>query len=458
MAGVGFELRKMMERESLSGLVRAYGYAALVASGPWIISILTIAAVNTLLHRYFADTEIQLFTGTITHVFAFSLILVGPFGLVLTRYAADRFSDKTQEEIFPSFMAALTMVAAIAGLLGLIFFGFMVGGSLLYQISAASLFVYVSCIFITANYLTALLDYRDVVVNFFIGYLVSGLAAYYGAKMFGIDAAVFGFAMGQLLLFVLLFRSMKRELGYVIHPSWKVLSYFKRFPSLMLVGLLYNLGIWIDKLIFWWFSGQHIQVRGAMWAAPDYDVGIYLSLLSIVPGMAVFFLNIETRFSEVFHNFFKLLDRGGTLERIGAARDELALALRDGFVALIKVQGVVTIALVAASLILSGISIGNMHIDALQLGIFRVALFGAFLLVIFLSLLTVLFYFDDRRGALLCTAVFVISNATLSFALSGSEKWFGFGFVVASGLAMVIAGRRVNQRLADLEYQVFCGG
>lgn len=454
MAGIGFEIRKMLGEESYSGLVRAYAYSAMVASGPWIISILTIVVLNYFLHQSFATAEIALFTSTITHVFAFSLILVGPFGLVLTRFAADRFSDKKPEEIFPSFMAALTLVAAVAAIVGVVFFGFGVGGTLIYQISAAALMVYVCCIFITANYLTALLDYRDVVTNFLIGYAVSGLAALLFASWLGMSAALFGFASGQLLLLVLLFRSLKSELGHKVIPSWNVLGYFRRFPSLMLVGLLYNLGIWIDKLIFWWFSEQHVQVRGWMYAAPEYDVGIYLSLLSIVPGMAVFFLNVETGFAERFSAFFQTVERGGTLERIGQARREISIVLRRGMLSLIKVQGVVTIFLaVFAGQILSALNVGSM-----QMGIFRVTLFGAFLLVLFLSLLTVLFYFDDRRGALLCTSVFVVANATLSLALSGNEKWFGVGFVVAAGLAMVIAGRRVNGRLDDLEYQVFCRG
>ncbi len=453
MAGVGFEIRKMLDRGSYAGLFKAYGYSAMLASGPWIISILTIVLLNFLLHRQFEEDQIHIFTSTVTHVFAFSLILVGPFGLVLTRFAADRFSEDKPEEIFPSYLAALTVVAALAAVFGLVFFGFGVGGSLLYQVSATALMVYVCCIFVTANYLTALLDYRGVVVSFLIGYGVSAVAAHYLSVWLGLPAAVFGFALGQLVLFVLLFRSLKRELGFKVQPSWKVLSYFRRFPSLLLVGLLYNLGIWIDKLIFWWFSSENVQVRGWMHAAPEYDVGIYLSLLSIVPGMAVFFLNIETNFAEKFKAYFSLLDHGGTLERIGAARHEIALVLRDGFAALLKTQGMVTIFLaVFASQIL-----GAFGISELQIGIFRVTLFGALLLVMFLSLLTVLFYFDDRRGALLCTSVFVLANGLLSLALSGNEKWFGFGFVAASGLAMVIAGRRVNQRLADLEYQVFCG-
>ena len=81
-----------------------------------------------------------------------------------------------------------------------------------------------------------------------------------------------------------------------VSTRWDVLGYFKKYPSLALIGLLYNLGIWGDKLMFWWVAENREQISGALYAAPQYDVAIYLSLLSIVPGMAVFFLKLETEF------------------------------------------------------------------------------------------------------------------------------------------------------------------
>jgi uncharacterized membrane protein len=452
MAGIGFELRKMLSKDSYSSLLRAYGYSAIIGSGPWIISIVSIVIVSYLLAGAFGSKEVQLFTASITHVYAFSLILVGPLQLVLTRFAADQLSARRPEAIFPSFLAALTVAGAVGGVGGLLFFGFGTDASIVYQLSAAGLMVYVCCIFIASNYLTALLDYRQVVSAFFIGYVLSGLLAYVLGITWGMQAAMFGFTAGHAVLFLLLFRALKNGLGSDNRPSWEVISYFKRFPSLLFCGLMYNLGIWVDKLLFWWFSDQHEQVNGLIFSARHYDVGIYLSLLSIVPGMAVFFLKIETDFAERFQSFFGLVEKGGTLDQLVEKRDEIARSLGRGFLNLFAVQGIVTAFLVVFADHIPAI----MSISAIQLGIFRVTLFGAFLLVIFLSLLTILFYFDDRKGALWCTSAFVVANIVGSWAtLQANEAWYGFGFVIAAGLAMVIAGWRVNSRLARLEYHVF---
>ncbi|TAN73700.1 MAG: hypothetical protein EPN14_09695, partial [Gallionella sp.] len=40
MAGIGFELRKLLKKQSYSGLLQAYVYAGIISSGPWILSII----------------------------------------------------------------------------------------------------------------------------------------------------------------------------------------------------------------------------------------------------------------------------------------------------------------------------------------------------------------------------------------------------------------------------------
>ena len=35
MAGIGFELRKLLRQDTLLGMIRAYAYAGVIGSGPW---------------------------------------------------------------------------------------------------------------------------------------------------------------------------------------------------------------------------------------------------------------------------------------------------------------------------------------------------------------------------------------------------------------------------------------
>ncbi len=456
MAGIGFELRKISQSGSLESIFRAYAFSGIISSGPWIISILSLVVLTRFLHGFIAKETIQLFSATVTHCYAFSLILVGPQQLVLTRHAADKFFAKEHDSIFPSCFGAMTLTAFLALIVGGGFFLYLVEGSMLYRISSVALMVMVSCIFIISNYLTALRDYKSVVWSFGIGYLVSCLLAWISAKVYGPESIVLGFATGHGILLALLLRCLHREFGAGGHSktsgAWDFMHYFVRFPMLALCGFFYNLGIWADKLMFWWFAQDREQISGHLYAAPIYDTAIYLSLLSIVPGMAVFFLKLETEFADRYQAFFDAIQNGGSLSEIRQAKYNVVTTLSQGLVQLFKVQLFTTVFLVAfARQIAEAFGIG-----ATQAGIFQVTLFGAFLLVCFLSMLTALFYFDDQKGALLASAAFALTNAGLGFlTLKINEAWYGFGFVVAASLGMIIVANRLNHRVAHLEEMAF---
>jgi polysaccharide biosynthesis protein PelG len=459
MAGIGIELRRIAKHESIEGILRAYTYAGIISSGPWIISMLSLIVLTILLRPIMAEASLDLFNASVTHAYAFSLILVGPLQLVLTRHASDRFFAKSRESIFPSCYGALALTMGLALAVGGTFFFLLVPGPLLYQISATALLVCVSCIFIVANYLSALRDYKTVVASFAIGYGASGVLAWACAKWLGPESTILGFAAGHAVLFVLLMMSLHREYGQVGKSegsAWDFLSYFKRFPALMFTGFFYSVGIWADKLMFWWFSDKHQQLvpGGALFVAPQYDAAVYLSFLSIVPGMAVFFLKLETTFAERYQTFFRVIEERGSLHDIQIAKERVIDSLREGLIQLFKVQGVVTVFLVAFARPVAELA----GIGSIQTGIFQITLFGAFLLVCFLSMLTILFYFDDQRGALIACMVFAVANAGLSIpTIFLKEAWYGYGFVVAAGVALLIVANRMNRRVERMEEMVFHG-
>ena len=452
MAGIGFQLRRLTAPRTFTGTLSAYASATAISAGPWIISIIALMVLTWLLHKSFPGDQIRLFTASVTHVYAFALILTGPLQIVLTRYTADCISLKQEERIFPSFKGGVALAAILSALLGGVFFFRFVHATPMFSVFAAGLLVYVSCIFVASVYLSALRKYYGIVFAFAAGYGSGVLAAWQLALRYGVNGAMAGLLLGHLVLFVFLTICIRAELKTSSGSAFAYMKSFLKFPDLMLCGLYYNVGIWIDKFLFWWLSQSNVRVSGALHAAPDYDLAIYLSLLSIAPGMAVFILQVETDFSEKFHQYFGTVNSGGTLASVVAAKHRLILSLRDGFNRLLKVQGVATALLVIYANELTA----WFNVSFIQIGIFRITLFGTFLLVMFLAMLTVLFYFNDRRGALLCAFVFLVANGLLSAAtVVQNEAWYGFGFVVAAGLALFIAAARVNHRLDHLEYHTF---
>ncbi len=452
MAGIGFQLTKLMQKRTLAGGLHAYGFAALIGSGPWVLSMVTLAALGLVLHRAGAARELDLFFVAVTHVFAFSLVVTGPLQLLLSRYTADAVFSKQDEKVFPSLLGSLALTLAVNAPLGFGFFVGFVPAPPLFQFAASGVLMAVSAIWVAAIYVTAVKDYTAVVRCFALGYAVSFIAAWLLSRSLGIAGTMTGFLIGQLVLLLTMLRVIYREYGTHAPPSFAFLHYFKKHTDLALCGLIYNLGIWIDKPLHWWLSPHGFPVSGALWASPLYDQAVFLSFLSIAPGMAVFLLTLETTFAGHYSEFFRLVIERGTLREIVHTKELMADALRDSLARLLKFQGAFTLALVlSADRLLASLGLG-----AVQTLVFQVTLIGVCLLVLFLALLTVLFYLNKTRDALLCCAVFAAVNLALTVAsLLADERWYGLGFTAAAAAGTIVAGVLANRALQRLEYETF---
>ena len=81
---------------------------------------------------------------------------------------------------------------------------------------------------------------------------------------------------------------------------------------------------------------------------------------------------------------------------------------------------------------------------------------GVCLLVVFLALLTVLFYLDRIRDALLVCGIFAVTNAlTTTAGLLAGERWYGTGFTAAAAVGVVVGGVLAGRALSRLEYETF---
>ncbi len=452
MAGIGFRLTKLMQRRTLAGGMQAYAYAALIGSGPWVLSMVTLALLGVVLARTGNAKELDVFFVAVTHICAFSLVATGPLQLLLSRYAADCVYSKQEEKIFPSLLGGLGLVLLGNGIVGYIFFVGFVPAPPAFQLAATGVLMVISAIWIGAVYITAVRDYGAVLRCFALGYAVSFVAGWMLTILAGVAGTMIGFLIGQIVLLLAIVRVIYREFGIVGAPSFAFLAYFKRHRALAGCGLVYNLGIWIDKPLHWWLSPHSYQVAGALYSSPLYDQAVFLSFLSVAPGMAVFLLTLETTFAGRYTEFFRLVVEKGTLGEILRTKAEMVDAIRDGLGRLVKFQGAVTLALiVGAERLLQSLGLG-----AVQTLVFQVTLLGVCLLVLFLALLTVLFYLDRLRAALACCGAFAAVNLIVTIAgLMADERWYGMGFTAAAAAATVLAGGFVNHAMRRLEYETF---
>jgi len=459
MAGIGFELRELLRRDSLWGLVRAYAYAGLISSGPWVLSILGVMGIGVLSVGPVAAIEVRQFLVSVTYLMAASLILTGALQLTFTRFIADRLFDKEERSVLPNLLGALTLAIGAAGLLGSLVFAPLpeavswarLGGSVVYRLLLVATLATLSGCWITVVLLSGLKEYRRVMGSFLAGYFVSFVAAL-ALRPFGLSGLLGGFLAGQILLLFLML-----ALVVARYPSDRLVSFDfldrrRAYLSLSATGLLYNVGIWIDKLIFWFTPSTSEPVLGPLRASIIYDLPIFLAYLSILPGMAVFLVRVETDFAEEYHRFFDAVRGGETLGEIRRRRDRLTLAVRRGISEIIKIQGItVLVLLLAGPRLLDYVGISRLHLQ-----LFSIDLVGVAMQVLMLAVFNVLFYLDERRAVLSLSALFVTINVALTIASQAAgPAFYGYGFALSTTVTS-IAGLLVTSRKLDrLEMHTF---
>ena len=453
MAGIGFRLQGLMRSRTYAGVFRAYLYAALISSGPLVLSITSLSLLG-LAVAAFQGPDLTLFFSSVTFIYSTSMILTGPMQLVLVRCVADAEFAGHRERVWPLLTRFMGVVVPVQIAFSAACFMLFTTTGLLFQLSCVFLSVQVGMMWLLSGLLTALKYYNRVVGSFVIGYAASLALGWAFFRWVGPDWLMAGFALGHFILILMLLICIRRETPDAEGQEGvrSVTDALRAYKLIALCGLAYNVGIWADKFLFWWFGDGRIQINGFLFAMPLNDHAVYLGFLSIIPGMAVFLLKFETEFSSHYAGFFGDVVAKAPLEALERRRVGMVDSLRAEVLDLVKYQGTFTLVL----LVLADRIMPPLGLGALQTGVFQVVLLGSFLLLLFLTFLTVLFYLDERRSALLCCAVFAATNILVTAAsIHFGEQWYGVGFVAAAMAGLVLSSWLAEKHMETLLFDTF---
>jgi uncharacterized membrane protein len=452
MAGIGFELRKLLQRDSYAGLLKAYAYAGVISSGPWVLSIIGILLVGMIAAGSVADREVTRFQVMVTWLILCSLVLTGPIQLSFTRWVADRLFERRRDLIVPNFLGALLLVLAGGGTLGLLAAALLFPGqgNLLRVLIGSGLAV-LGGIWLTTIFLSGMKQYGAIVLLFLLGYGVTVLASL-GLRRFGLEGLLGGFVLGQFVLLAGMLMMVLRTLPTERMIAFAFLRRGAMYGTLVWVGVLYNLGVWADKLVFWLSPEVSQPIIGPLRASIIYDLPAFLAYLAIIPGMAVFLVRIETDFVEYYERFFDAVREGGSLDQIRHLRDEMVFTIRQGLYEILKIQGITTVlVMVLAPRVLDWIGISHLYLPLLYLDVV-----AASLQVVLLGLLNIFFYLDRRRVVLGLTVLLLVLNTGLSWlTLQLGAAYYGYGVALAMMITVFVAMLALESRLHRLEYETF---
>jgi polysaccharide biosynthesis protein PelG len=457
MAGIGFELRKLSGKETLSSVVAAGGHAAVIAAGPWLFTIISLGIISLSVERWVGLQALTSFRAIIIYAFATSLVFTAPVTMVATRLVADALWSKNiacvRTLLFAAF--ALALVAVSIGVIALVAY-FRLPSDLAVALAACTAIV--ALIWVALGFCGAVRDYASVTRSFALGLVVAVVATMLAA-MAGAGAAgmVLGFASGLTITFLGLtmriLATFPEPVTDLMGGIRMMLNGLVSYRSLALGAAAGAMAVWIDKWVFW-FSGVGESVNGGLVHAPLYDGAMFIASLVIIPSLASFVSKLETDFFERYQRYYGSIKSHGTIQQIEAARVDLAAHTLDTLVLITIAQvGMCAVLIMTAPMV-----IGALNLQFRQIAILRYGALGAVFHFVFIAATSFLLFFDRRWLYLGLQCLFLTLNLVLAIAtVMLGQEYYGVGYFLACLISSVLAYILVTSTFQHLNFLTFIG-
>jgi len=259
-----------------------------------------------------------------------------------------------------------------------------------------------------------------------------------------------GFCSGQFLIIVLLYRITTFNLEKKQYWRKEYFVYLKKYYIIALIGLFFNVGIWVDKFLYWnHFEESH--GTSFFFTYNYYDVPYFLSFFSIIPAMAYFLILTETNFYRAYSSFIKdILSQ--PLLLIKQRKNDMITTLKEGMLGMLRLQSITTLLLIVFAeqlLIFLGYR-------GVSIWLFRVLLLGAFFHVLNMNINIIFLYYEMRTRALYLTILFAALNCIFTYiSIQLGIQYFGFGFLLAGILTTAISWPLLMYSMKRIDFYIF---
>lgn len=451
MAGIGFVIRKLAQRGDLTGIFMGHFYAAVISSGPWLFTILCLGLLVLIGNQFMLAAELSVFRIIIIYNFSFSLVLAAPVFMIATRFLSDLIYSQNVSQASALLLGTLTILYGLQAPLIISFYIFYADLSPWVRIAAVTNYFLITGIWLVTVFMSALKEYASISLTYALGMLAALLFSVLLAPDFSIAGMLLGFNLGLAIIFFYLIARVLSEYPGEPRYSFAFLRYFRSHWQIALSGFIYNLAIWVDKWIMWFAPEREVNQSGLI-SYPNYDGAMFLAYLTIVPAIALFTISVETRFFQRYLRFYQDIQNHVNYDHIEKNHQRLWDDVMASGMYILVLQLTIAIGVILmAPLIFDWLKISYM-----QLGIFRLGVFGAAFHAFTMFLMIILSYFDARMNVLFIALVFFLGNSI--FTWTGRElghAWYGWGYAMASIVSFALAYMLVVRHIKNLPYQTF---
>lgn len=451
MAGIGFALKKLSERDDYTGVISAYAYSSIISTGPWLLTILSLSLI-VIFTRHFAGWEIiQNFRSIVIYNFSFSLVFTAPVYMVSTRFFADKIFQQ-DVTIAPSLL--LGCIILINFILFPVAFAFYAIYSTMTEgaiFCAIVNFLLISGIWVTMVFLTTLKNFRAISIMFFIGVILAAVASAVGAYYYDLTGMLLGFNIGLTFIYFSFLSQIIAEFPYRFQNPLRLLRYLFIYARLAIAGVLYNSAVWVDKWIMW-FAPEAERHGNGLITYPTYDTAMFLAFLTVVPAFAFFVFGLETNFYESYTHLFRGVRENASYKTIAHFHKNTMDKMYENSRNLVILQGSLSLVVI----LLAPTFFSWLDLNFLQISIFRLGTLGTFFNVMLLFITIFFGYFDAWTQVIWVTGIYLVTNiiGTL-LTLKLGFIFYGYGYAFSSIFSFAIAALLFNAYIHKAPYHIF---
>tara|TARA_R110002072_G_scaffold261831_3_gene420606 strand:+ start:1110 stop:2513 length:1404 start_codon:yes stop_codon:yes gene_type:complete len=419
--------------------IRKSAEALIVAAGPWILAVVTLALIGRAAERWLAAETLEDIRLAVIYAFMIAPMVSAPLGII----AARAITDTSEPDRRRSDVAALMLITCgAAGMIAQALAALVVFTLTLSDPELAVAFVVLtssSAMMWTAFIILNACRLRPhLVLSFAAGMVLALVLCQFSIQTFANSALlVWCFAAGIAFSFALclipfcvmglgpaLLRRAVADLWKTACVTWPL-----ALGALLAIG-----GIWVDKWIAW--AGPNGLVSAAGFAhSPTYDSALFLAHLSAVPGLAALTLHFESPARRAMAHFQNILTNGASLTASEQAGEALSIKLWSGVNRTVLTQ----LALSCLLLLLAPAvaSFAGLRLD--QFLILRTALIGSLLHILFLATSAVLILCNRKEAFLALQLTFLLANVSGTVILSTFYGTTALGFTIAAAIGSIAA-------------------
>ncbi len=455
MAGIGFELQRVLKRGGMVGAFKAALAGIIIVAGPWLVSILGISFLYQISSTAFGEHG-MLFTAAVVYSYAFSLFLFGGFHYIFTRYIADLIYVKENGRALGALVLAVVLVGILSAVPALVTVSFLDLKMLqfpgLYKSAAVLLFVTISLISLVMIFITLLKRYVVIFLIYLTGMAVSVFSAYFLGRLYSISGALAGFSLGHIfiLVFLLILLLTTIDISPPLKEFTPFLAYFRKYLVLFLTGIFYAAGIWSDKILLWFIKGDGVEGTFLHMFAP-YDMPVYLANLTIIPGLVYFMIYSESNFYIALKKV--LLHLGRDIEsRIKQGKYILYKTVKSSLREQSLFQGVITLVLIIIAPDIKALFLS----DAVSVLTFRITLTALFFNLLLLTTVTFLFYIEKYKSAFFSVMIFFSVNVGVTlYSTAADFPYYGGGYLVSCAVGTIAAFIFLRHGIKYIDRDIF---